>query len=104
MADGELEFGALISVALRNDLGGTHHATKTIMRWTGASERSVKNWLAGTYGPSGVHLVQLARHSDEVFHLFLLMAGRKPLVTNISLIRLRSQLTQTIERIDRHLT
>lgn len=99
----ERQFRRLISVALQNELGGSRRATKTVMRWTGASERSVKNWLAASHGPSGEHLVRLARHSDEVFELFLLMAERKPILTTTSLVQLRASLAQTVERLDRHM-
>jgi hypothetical protein len=35
-----------IAAALVQELGTTHHqAAKTAMRWTGAHERTVKNWL-----------------------------------------------------------
>ena len=42
----EIHYATAIAAALREDLGGTHQATKTVMRWTGASERTVKNWFA----------------------------------------------------------
>ncbi|HEV2515155.1 MAG TPA: hypothetical protein VGV07_07890 [Devosia sp.] len=99
----EHHFSTVISVALHNELGNTRQTVKTIMQWTGASERTVKNWLAATHSPSGEHLVHLARHSDEIFELILLMAERKPVVTTVSLIRLRAHLAQTIERLDRHI-
>ena len=99
----EHDFHRLIAVALRNELDNARQTIKTIMQWTGASERTVKNWLAATHGPSGEHLVHLAQHSDEIFELFLLLAERKPVLTTVSLIRLRSHLVQTIERLDRHI-
>lgn len=99
----EHDFSKMISIALRNEFGNTRQTVKTIMGWTGASERTVKNWLAATHGPSGEHLVHLAKHSDEIFELFLLMADRKPVLTTVTLIRLRSHLEQTIERLDRHI-
>jgi hypothetical protein len=46
------------------------------MRWTGASERTVKYWFAGERGPSGDHLIALARHSDAVLYVVLALAGR----------------------------
>lgn len=46
------------------------------MRWTGASERTVKYWLAGERGPSGDHLIALARHSDAVLFMLFALAGR----------------------------
>lgn len=69
-----------IADVLRRELGPTHQAIKTLMRWTGASERSAKYWLSGERGPSGEHLIQLAMHSDAVLMMILTMADR--LLTN----------------------
>ena len=65
-----------IAAALRAELGQTHQAVKTAMRWTGASERTVKYWLSGERGPSGDHLIVLAQHSDTVLLTILAMAER----------------------------
>lgn len=70
------DYRAAIAAALRDELGLTHRAVKTAMRWTGASERTVKYWIAGERGPSGAHLIALARHSDIVFRMVLLLADR----------------------------
>ena len=51
-----------ISRALRAELGGSHRSVKTIMRWTTANERTIKNWLAGKSGPRGDHLIEIIRH------------------------------------------
>jgi len=64
------------AIALRDELGSTHRAIKTAMRWTGASERTVKYWIAGERGPSGEHLIALARHSDIIFRMVLMLADR----------------------------
>lgn len=61
---------------LRRELGPTHQAIKTVMRWTGVSERTAKYWLSGERGPSGEHLIRLAQHSDAVLITFLSMAER----------------------------
>lgn len=53
------DYAELIADALRQEHGNTHRAVKTIMHWTGASERSVKNWLSGEFGPSGYFLMRL---------------------------------------------
>lgn len=50
--------------ALRNELGESRRSIKTVLGWTGACERTAKNWLLGNCGPSGHHLVQLAENSD----------------------------------------
>ena len=67
---------AAIAAALADELGDTHRAVKTVMRWTGASERTVKYWLSGERAPSGEHLISLSRNSDAVFLAVLVLAGR----------------------------
>ncbi len=65
-----------MAMALHEELGSTSRSIKMAMRWTGASERTVKYWLAGERGPSGDHLIALARHSDAVQFVLLALAGR----------------------------
>jgi len=72
----QLDYRAAVAMALHEELGSTHRAIKSAMRWTGASERTVKYWFAGERGPSGEHLIALARHSDVVFHLILMLTDR----------------------------
>ena len=73
-------FADEIASALKRSLGDSRAGVKTVASWTGANEKTVKNWFAGTYGPSGVHLIALARHSDEVLGTFLAMAGRDTII------------------------
>jgi hypothetical protein len=70
------DYAAAISLALRAELGTSSQATKTVMRWTGASDRAAKYWMSGTRGPGGWHLILLARNSDSVLHSLLKMADR----------------------------
>src|SRR3954470_18497334 len=93
-------FEQAIAEALNAELGPTHRAIKTVMRWTGASDRTVKHWFAGTHGPSGPHLIALARHSDAVVMYFLLAADRPSLSIGIGLSKMRAQLLQLAETID----
>ncbi len=72
-----VQYAGMVATALRKDLGNTSSAIKAVMKWTGASERTVKYWFAGIRGPSGEHLLILARHSDAVVSGFLLLAGRE---------------------------
>lgn len=65
-----------IAVALRAELGSSRALVKTIGRWTGASDRAIKNWLAGRAVPSGLHLVALMRRSDAVLTAVMIAAGR----------------------------
>ena len=65
-----------IASALKRELGGSHQAIKTTMRWTGVSERTAKNWLAGSHGPAGQHLIELMRRSEEVCLAVLILSER----------------------------
>jgi hypothetical protein len=78
-------FAAEIAAALHRSLGPTRAGVKIAAEWTGANEKTVKNWFAGRYGPSGVHLAALARHSDDVLEVFLVMSGREHLLVGIKL-------------------
>ncbi len=71
------EFAAVIAETLRGANGGTRMSVKTVMGYTRAGERTVKNWFEGKNGPNGANLVELVRHSDEVLEALLLMAGRE---------------------------
>ena len=57
LAADQTRYRKAVAAALRAELGLTHQAIKTAMRWTGASERTVKYWLSGERGPSGEHLI-----------------------------------------------
>jgi hypothetical protein len=94
-------FPSAIAAGLRKQLGDTHQAVKTVMKWTGANERTVKNWLAGANGPSGEHLIHLFRNSDEVFDAFLCLAGREHAVVAKKLVTTRDALAEAIELIDK---
>ena len=75
----EEDYLAEILQALRHELGTTAGATKTIMRWTGASDRTARNWMSGASGPSGYHLICLARESNAVLAAMLALSGRPEL-------------------------
>jgi hypothetical protein len=81
----EQGFAAEIAAALRRSLGDSRAGAKIVASWTGANEKTVKNWFSGRYGPSGEHLVLLARHSDEVLETFLTAAGRQDLMVAVKL-------------------
>src|SRR5882672_1627160 len=93
-------YPAAVAYALRNQLGTTHQAAKTVMRWTGAGERTVKNWFAGASGPSGQHLVALIRHSDEVLEVLLLLAGRQPITVAKKLVDTRNEVAKILKQLD----
>ena len=87
-----LSYEQAIAAALRQELGGTNKAIKTLVRWTGAHDRTVKNWLSGTAGPSGTHLIRLMRSSDIVFDAVLKLGGRAMVPTQINVAEARDLL------------
>ena len=73
-------FALKIASALKSELRDQNSRAKLVAGWTGANERTVKNWILGRYAPCGRHLVVLARHSDQVLDAILSMADRKDLL------------------------
>lgn len=85
-------FAEQIAGALNEALGGKTAHIKIVAVWTGANERTVKNWFSGHYGPSGDHLVTLIKHCDQVLSVVLSMADRRQLLVG-------SQLDEIEERL-----
>jgi len=95
-----LSYAGAVATALRAELGDTHQATKTVMSWTGACERTAKNWLAGTHGPAGEHLILLLRNSDAVLEAVLRLAGRASSVATINLLDARTKFVEVLKSFD----
>src|SRR5262245_35268355 len=96
----ELDYAASIATALRGELGDSHQAIKTVMRWTGATDRTAKNWVTGIRGPTGEHLISLARHSDAIFEVIIRAAGRESLLVTLQLIDAREKRAAALETLD----
>jgi hypothetical protein len=92
-------FAEEIASALKRSLGDSRAGAKTVAAWTGANEKTVKNWFSGAYGPSGVHLIALARHSDEVLTTFLSMAGRKDLMVAVKLATAEEAIADLLDAV-----
>jgi hypothetical protein len=88
-----------IGTALRGELGDTHQAIKKLVRWTGANERTVKNWLSGRVGPNGSHLVRLVRHSDAALQAFLGLAQRPSLFSAVKVIEIHGYLAKSVAEL-----
>jgi hypothetical protein len=101
---GKLDYAASIATALRAELGDSHQAIKTVMRWTGATDRTAKNWVTGIRGPTGEHLISLARHSDAVFEVIIRAAGRESLLIALQLIDAREKLAAALAILDQVVT
>ena len=94
-----LDYSRAIAEALKRELGGSHHAAKTLMKWTGANERTVRNWLSGDRGPSGAHLISLVRESAEVLEILLLMSERQSCLLAVKLVEVRHRLAKELQAI-----
>ena len=94
------QYAAAISSALRQELGSSSQATKTVMHWTGASDRAAKYWLSGTRGPDGRNLILLARNSDAVLQSILKMATRDVYELSIELDAAKAALLRAIAVIE----
>ncbi len=94
------EFAAVIAETLCETFGGTRMSVKSVMRFTGAGERAVRNWFEGKNGPNGKNLVELVCHSDEVLEALLLMAGREEILAGKLLVDGRDKLVEMLEIID----
>ena len=94
------EYRKAISTALSQELGGAGRAAKDTARWTGASERTAKNWISATYAPTGENLIELMRHSDTVLDVVLVLAGRDEdrMARRVSLAR--NELAEIVRGLD----
>lgn len=88
-----------IATALKKELGSTHRAIKLAMRWTDASERTVKYWFAGAGVPSGEHLIALAQNSDIVLVAFLQLAKRPCHAAALRIVEACEQIHESLEEI-----
>lgn len=91
-----LVYARAIREALRSELGSTPSANKTVRQWTGAGERTVKNWFDGTCGPRGEYLLLLAYHSDSIFEAILTLAEREYGVVEARLLKHCEAMTKII--------
>jgi hypothetical protein len=74
--DRKMRHAAELGAALHRGMTSRRIRAKTVMQWTDAGERTVKAWRGGTSIPRGDHLIELMRHSDEVFATVLRLSRR----------------------------
>lgn len=95
----DLEIADLIGRVLFDELGGTRRATKTVMRWTGVSERAARAWINGESCPSCRHLILLSSKSTSVLGAVLKMAGQEQLAISVDLASIERELENLAARI-----
>lgn len=102
--EGEVRrYAAEIATVLQQSLGPTRARIKVAASWTGANERTVKNWFSGRYGPSGEYLVALMRHSDDVLRVVLELSGREELLLAVKIDeagQILQELLQAISKLE----
>src|SRR4051794_41593469 len=87
-------FAMKIASALKSEIRNQNSRAKLVAGWTGANERTAKNWILGRYAPCGRHLVALAQHSDQVLNAILSMAGREDLLLAVKVEDLRRMVAE----------
>ncbi|MGH6782626.1 MAG: hypothetical protein ACREB5_11055 [Sphingomonadaceae bacterium] len=95
-----LSFAKLVSTALRTSLRGQSSSIKTVALWTGASERTVKNWFAGDRAPSGDHFLGLAAHSPAVLAAFLAAIHRNDCLVMADIEVARAKVAAALMALD----
>lgn len=93
------DFAVQISAALRDELGATRRAAKSVMRWTGVSDTTARAWCHGRASPSGLHLVALAAHSDAVMSLLLRLTGHTELELGLDLQTIEQGLMKALAHV-----
>lgn len=91
-----LNFATVISMALRRAAADRNTTIKTVVNWTGANERTVKNWFNGCCGPSGDHLMTLANQCDEVMDAIIMMTGRRWMLMSVDLVAAEKNLVRAL--------
>jgi hypothetical protein len=94
------DVATVLSESLRESFGDSRAVAKSLMRITGAGERTVKNWLEGKNLPCAENLINLASHSDEILYAFLFLADREHIAVNIELEAVRTKMIDLVEHID----
>ena len=89
-----------IAETLMKEFGSSGGAIKAVMAYTGAGERTVKNWFAAKNSPNGENLIKLMRHSDEILEIILLLSGREDILATKTLADARKKLVEMLEIVD----
>ena len=95
------QLSEFIGLALRDELGGSRRAAKTIIAWTGVSDRTARAWLNGRTSPSSVHLLVMAANCSPVMAIVLRLTGHENIAIEIDLQAVETSLEQTLLAVRR---
>lgn len=90
------QLSEFIGLALRDELGGSRRAAKTIIAWTGVSDRTARAWLNGNASPSSLHLLMMAAQCTSVMTTMLRLTGHEHAAISIDLEKIEAGLEQTL--------
>ena len=93
-------FARLVSTALKASLRGQVSSIKIVAGWTGANERTVKNWFAGNRAPSGDHFLGLAENSPAVLAAFLAAINRNDCLVMAEIESARSKVEAALVALE----
>lgn len=96
----EGRLAGLVAGVLRTSLGERSSSIKVVAGWTGAGERTVKNWFAGQHAPSGDHFLELVRHCPDMLDAFLAAAGQPERLACVHLRAARLALVSSLLALD----
>jgi hypothetical protein len=98
------ELANRVGSALRDELGSSRRATKTVMGWADVCDRAARTWIQGEGGLSGAHLLMLARHSDAIWLVILELVARPEAALSLDVHRVEVALARaqgSIEAVKR---
>lgn len=97
---GEEAFATMVASVLRGQFGDRPAAIKVVARWTGANERTVKNWFGGHCAPRGHFFRSLVLHCPEMLDAFLLSVGSGDRLTSAKLMEAQRVLREALALVE----
>jgi hypothetical protein len=97
----DARFAVMVARVLRRSVGERSSAIKMVARWTGAGERTVKNWFSGRNAPSGDHFLELVRNCPDMLDEFLSAAGQTERLSGVNIRRARLALVSALLNLDK---
>ena len=95
----DTQLAEFIGTALRDELGGSRRAAKTIIAWTGVSDRTARAWLNGHTSPSSLHLLAMAAHCKPVMATMLRLTGHEQISVGMDLEAIETGLEETLAAV-----
>ena len=93
------EFARAIGTALRNELGMSRRATKSVMGWAGVSDQTARKWLQGSGCPDGHNLVALCANCRAVMTVVLQFTGYRSVGVLVELRNVEATLIKALQAI-----